>query len=556
MLELHRRGRVQDESLDLLSWTMLYRRMLMPGRAFDLTQHRYLVDIYNETAQRMVLYKAGQMGASEYLVSHALHGADQMKATVLYVFPTDTHVSDFSSARIGSALEASKYLSSIVVEGGDAGGMQKRGADRVTLKRVRDRFFYLRGAKVKKDGSAAQLKSIDADYLILDEIDEMDPRAPTIAQKRLGHSLLAVERSASTPTYGGYGIHAEWQLSDQREWMVRCEHCNLWQVMTIGHVVIEWDALGRPVAWHGQKEGRAFVACEKCGHELNRLGRGRWVAASPGVELVGYHLTKFFSAATDMLSIVMALNTVDETKRKETFNQDLGEPHTPRGGQLTGTLLDDCRRDYAHGEVRHEETVMGVDVGKVQHCVIRGQINERGERPQRFAGEVDSWDELARLVLRFNVKRGVIDALPETTKARELQARFPDIFWLAYYSTNPTGSKQVEPHDWDWKNGTVTMDRTRTLDDLFARFVSGTHTLPAYARDVVDYYEHLKAPVRVIEERAGGKKVAVYVKSSDDHFAHAENYCLAASRAPEKPDEEKETASAEAEVVHAEEMFS
>lgn len=558
MLELHRRQRARDDSddsVDLLSWTMLHRRQLIPERLFDLTRRRYLVDIYNETARRVLLYKSSQMGASEYLVSYALHAADCRLATVLYVFPTDTHVSDFSSARIGPALEASPYLSDIVVEGKDATGVQKRGADRVTLKRVRDRFLYMRGARVDKSGRAPQLKSIDADILILDEIDEMDPRAPSIAQKRLNDSEIAEERWVSTPTYPGYGIHAAWQLSDQREWVIKCSHCGKWQTMTIGRVVIEWDQLGRPVAWHGQKQGGAHVACRKCKRELDRDAPGRWVARNREVETVGFHLTRFMNPAADILDIVQSLQSLDETKRKETFNQDLGEPYTPRGGQLTDVELDVCRREYAHGPVHKEATTMGVDVGKVMHCVIRGALNEHGETPQRLAVAADSFDEVGRLALRYGVTRAVIDALPETTKARELQAAFPGVVWLAYYNTQRVGSKLVEPYDWDWKNGVVTMDRTRTLDALFARFVAGSHTLPADARSVPDYYEHLKAPVRVLEDGPGGTRVAIYIESGADHFAHSENYCLAAAGAPEKAKEDTPTVTAPAHVVRREDIF-
>ncbi|MGD9099371.1 MAG: phage terminase large subunit family protein [Anaerolineae bacterium] len=515
--------------MDLLTWTMLHRRLLAPDKRFDLARHPYLVDVYDETAKELVLYKGGQIGVSEYLVSYALHAADLRRATVLYVFPTDTHVSDFSSARIGPAIEASAYLDGIVVEGGAAGG--KRGADRVTLKRVRDRFVYMRGGQVNPKGQAPQLKAVDADVLILDEVDEMDPRAPTIARKRLGHSVIAEERWASTPTYPGHGIHVPWQDSDQREWNVRCDACGEWQPLTIDQVVVEWDPLGRPVAWNGQDEGRAWVACRKCGVELDRAGVGQWVAAYPGRDVVGYHLTKLIAPVVDLLAVVKALDTTDETARKEAYNQDLAEPYTPRGGRLTDETLDDCRRDYAHGPVFGEKAVMGVDVGKVLHAVVRGAADgETGERPQRWAGEVEGFEALGLLARRFDAGRVVIDALPETRKAREFQASCaPGLVWLAYYTTQRVGSKRAQPVQWDADQGVVNLDRTRTLDATLAQFYDGVNTLPAHARDVRDYYDHLKAPVRALEDGPGGQKIARYVSGGDDHYAHAENYCYAAT---------------------------
>jgi len=500
-----------------------------------LSSHRYLVDIYNESAQRMVLLKAGQVGASEYLISYAMHACDERQATALYVFPTDRHVSDFSSARIGPAIEASPYLDGIVIEGGKG---DKRGADRITLKRVRDRFIYLRGAKVDPEGQAPQLKAVDADVLILDEWDEMDPRAPVIARKRLGHSRIAEERAASTPTYPGRGIHAEWLDSDQREWHVRCRGCRAWQPLSIKQVVTEWDDLERPVAWHGQGEGRAWIACGKCGRELDRLGPGAWVAGWPGREMIGYHLTKLFSAPVELLDLVQALDTTDETKRREAYNQDLGEPYTPRGGQLTMEALDGCRRDYAHGPVGKEKTVMGVDVGKVLHGAIRGPAHpETGERPQRWAGEIETFDSVGRLMRQYRVETLVIDALPETTKARELQAAWPrERVWLAYYVSQKIGTKREDPVQWDDDNGVVNLDRTRTIDATFGRILAGENTLPAYARDVRDYYAHLTALVRVLEDGPGGQKVARYVESGPDHLAHAENYCTVASLAAGRRD--------------------
>lgn len=517
-----------DKGLSLLDWSLKYRSFLRPDVRLDFNYHKYLLAIYQDTAQRIVLYKSGQAGVSEYLIGYSIHACDIRSLTVLYAFSTDKHVSDFSSARVGPAVEASDYLQGLVVSADAKGG--KSGADRVTLKRIRNRFLYLRGSAVDANGQAPQLKSVDADILVLDEMDEMDPRAPAIAQKRLGHSLVSEERWASTPTYHGIGIHAAYLESDQREWFIRCGSCGKAQALTIEHVVQEWDTLGRPVAWHGMREGRAYAACQHCGRELDRLSAGEWVATYPDRETHGYHVTKLFSPQNELIGIVRALDTTDETRRKETYNQDLALPYKPRGSGLDDTVLDDLRCDYGHG-ARGEKNLMGVDVGSVLHVVIRGQADkETLERPQLWAGEVDSFEDLGRMMREYRIKTCVIDALPETKKAREFQAAFPrGRVWLAYYVAQKVGSKDSSSASWNGKEWTVNLDRTRTLDEMFARFAEGENTLPGNARGIRDYYSHMKAPTRIIETTTTGERVARYVESGADHFAHAENYCAVAS---------------------------
>lgn len=507
---------------------MTHRRRIDPKNLFDLTSHLYLDEIYRNTAQEIIVKKAAQLGLSEWLVSYTLHACDVRGMDIIYMMPTAGDVSDFSQARFGPALEASEYLDSIVVPAG--GGENKRGADKVTLKRVRDSFIYFRGGQVGNDGSARQLKSVPADALVEDERDEIDPRAPEIARKRLGHSHIAEVRSVSTPSYPGVGIDVLWRNSDQREWHVPCPHCNHWQIITINHIVIEWDDLERPVTWHGQNEGRAYAACERCGKELNRLAEGRWIPTYPGRDVVGYHPTKLCSAMSNLLKIVQNLNTIDETKRRESVNQDLGECYSPRGGQLTDEIIDGCRRDYGHGPRPNQELFMGADVGKVIHVVVRTRPDHNQESEQAYAGEVDSFEELGRLAKRLSVKKIVIDALPETRKCREFQSSFPQgTVWLAHYADD---TKWTDPFKWDEDNGIVTVDRTRSLDEVFSRFYDHKNTLPANARDIKDYYAHLKAPVRVLEEKKDKGQVARYIESGPDHLAHAENYCHAAMAAP------------------------
>lgn len=523
----------KDDIPDLLEWTLKKRPYLGPSRPFNIDKHLYLADIYRCKAKEIVLMKASQMGASEWLIGYAAHACDQRLANVFYVFPTDVHVSDFSTARLGPAIEASEYLSKIVVDGSGQGGL--RGSDKISLKRIRDRFWYFRGGKVQSDGKAPQLKSADADILIFDEVDEIDPRAPAIAKMRLGHARedLGNILWVSTPTYPGAGIHEQYLESDQRKWFIRCEHCGERQSLEIDQVVLEWDDLGRPVEWNGREENRAWLGCVSCGKELDRLGHGEWVAEFPSrTDKAGFHLSKLFSVQNTVLSVVKKLDTVDQDKVRESYNQDLGLPFTPRGGSLDSERLDACRRNYGHGPNLFKTCYMGVDVGtKVLHVVVRtGKSFQTEETFQLYAGEV-TWEHLPNIVKIYRPRVIVVDAMPEASKAREFQNLYPrNMVWLAYYPNQPQGSRKEENAIWNIRERVVLLDRTRIMDEMFAGFYGMTSTLPAYIRNIRDYYKHLMASIRVTKEDASGMLVTRYVDVGADHYAHAEVYALAASK--------------------------
>ena len=72
--------------------------------------------------------------------------------------------------------------------------------------------IYFRGTN-----SRTQMKSVPADFLVFDEIDEMLPANVELARKRLGHSDLGLgARTSPPPPSPATGSTGSFEESDQR----------------------------------------------------------------------------------------------------------------------------------------------------------------------------------------------------------------------------------------------------------------------------------------------------------------------------------------------------
>jgi hypothetical protein len=533
--EARRRKGLRGFPASRWDWVNVHRANLWPDVRLDWEEHKYLVGIYKDEHDELVVQKAGQMGLSELMISDAFWAADVCAANVLYLLPRTGDVMDFSTTRVGLAIEASPYIQSIIEQPDYVKGAQ-RARDRLTLKRIRNRFFYMRHAAVKTDGRAPQLKVAAIDMVIHDEIDEMDHRAFPLADKRLGHSALKWKRWISTPSIPDYGIHAKYLESDQRVWLLKCDACNKEQELDpFQNLILNVDGAGRPTQWFHKKRDvdAVFVGCKFCGKPMNRLGEGRWIATEES-DVHGYKVNKLMMGRVNLLDLIRKGQTFNETERKEWWNQDLGLPYAPRGGGFDKTLIRSTVREYDMPATA-QRCAMGVDVGAVLHVVIRrftGDPRGNGNRVRKavFIDEVADFEDLDGLMRRYDVRSCVVDALPETRSASAFARRFPGKVKIAYYAGAKVGMKRDEPTlEKTTEEFVVDLDRTRWFDMVKAFMMGREIVNPPRILDesVLSYAKHFRALTRIVEE-SGGVQVARWVRSRDDHFAHAELYCGAA----------------------------
>ncbi len=503
----------------LLDWTLAYR--FLQGRPMDLTPA--LQDLYRDDHPFIVIQKAAQVFVSEYLINTSLWVADTGqgdRGNALHVMPTQNQMDDFSQARFDKAIGESEYLQSRLFPAPPG----RPGPARQRLKKLGRGYIYFRGAE-----SQRQLTSVDADLVVLDEYDQMGEGILELAQKRLASSRLGLLRLASTPGLPEAGISDLFLQSDQRFYFLKCPGCGYAQRLT-------WD--------NNVDQKRGLIICQRrpCRKPMDLRGQGQWEAAAPGNQIRGYHISRLYSPLADVRQMIYESEATTPVAMRLFQNAVLGETFVPPGGRLTLDVLDRCRRDYVMPEVSKEETFMGVDVGAKLHVVIRQPLDEDWVRSQAvFVGEVDTFEELSRLVNRYAVRSAVVDALPEQRAAVEFARRERSLRpALAYYGRSDPGHRLAS------ESGVRVchLNRTETLEEMFHSFQTETAELPRDARSLCgrvrdglgEYYREMMALTRQLEQNSVGNWVARYVDNGKaDHFAHAEAYCRVAAKIRRRP---------------------
>ncbi|MEM7533838.1 MAG: hypothetical protein AAF639_16760 [Chloroflexota bacterium] len=155
--------------------------------------------------------------------------------------------------------------------------------------------------------------------------------------------------------------------------------------------------------------------------------------------------------------------------------------------QTNSVLMDKVDRGDQHARLNEhsQPCFMGVDIDKVLHVVIRAAPDGHGARHLLFAGQVNTFDELGRLISQYNPACAVIDALPETKNVFAFQREHWGVVLPAYY---PAQLKTTEPYQLHLPNSVshraslwsdnvfVWIDRKRMLDKAIKSFAGEVET--------------------------------------------------------------------------------
>jgi phage terminase large subunit GpA len=481
------------------------RRIRLEGKPYSFEGHEYLRAIYDDTSPHVVLSKASQVGGTTWAILRSLH-ACLSGLNVMYFFPTRTDVLEFSKSRVGPLVADNPFLSK-----------ELRDTDAAGLKRIGDAHLYLRGMQ-----SDVGMKSVPADMVVFDELDEASPDAKSVAKERLSHSDYRRLIELSNPSLPGYGIDEAYLESDQRHWTLRCPHCGEWTALDKAFPM----KLGEEVRIIFQREdGASYRACPCCQGELD-LTMGEWVADFPDRATHGYRISQLFSSKVDPGEILREYRKTYNPERFYTLK--IGIPWADVENKLsTHEVLALCG-DQGLLERSPRSCTMGVDTGKELHVVISRRHDPRGEGPKRevvWIGTAQSYEELDDLIKRFQVSRCVIDAMPEIHATREFARRHGGTVWLCYFNENQKGSVK-----WDHEQHIVQVNRTEALDAAKRGIRDGEVVLPRRVPLLETFAEHLASDAKkLIEDEETGAKSYRYIRTGVNHYSFAFTYDWMAS---------------------------
>ena len=489
---------------DPLMWATV-RCKTPKGDPLDFHNHPFLIDIYSDLSEEIVVQKSAQTGLTTFGINRALWFGDTHNVSIIYTFPTSGDVSEFSKARVKPIIQASQYLMDKITD-----------IDAVELKQIDKSFIYFRGT-----WSERQAISIDADMLIHDETDRSKPAIISMYKERLSHSSYKNIIHLSNPSIPDFGVSRLYSRSDMKKWFVKCNKCKKEQVL-------QW-----PNSIHIRKEkpDKTYYQCVHCGNEITDDDRrnGHWKPTNEGAKTSGYHVTQMM---VPWISAEEIIEKKEQEKWLATFyNFVLGEPYAGENVPIKRTDLLECVQNKYDLENEARYTYMGVDQGDEVHVTIwkKDKDIKRLVYAEHITGKdgKDPFDRLPELMDKYHVISCVIDAMPNKHSARRFALQFPGRVWLCYYSDS---QKEIIKwkEDADTKEYSVTTHRTETFDKLADEIRSKNTVLPKLTQVVDEFMRHCCALAKEKVERPDGTIVWKYLATGPDHFAHSANYAMIA----------------------------
>lgn len=534
--EIQNRFSVDASNMPMSEW--ICRNTTLRGVPFSFRKFPFQKQIVDDMHPNLCVTKISQIGLTETQIRKAAAFVTRNRGvTLLFTFPSEDMQKRTSQTRIQPLITENGVFN----RAKEAGTTQIRS---VGIIQIESSFLLVTSCT---EGEAT---STPADAVFNDEVDLSDPGILALFSSRMQASDWKLRQQFSTPTFSGYGIDQTYAVSDQHEYLLKCDSCNHWQLPLFTRKFIRLPGLPDSVDLAGIDQAildnnridldTAFVACERCGSELD-LGRGdnrNWVALHPHrTNARGYRVRPF---SVNTLSPKYIIEKMLEYKRKGFmrgwYNTVLGETYEDGDIRLTDVQINACFEQGHPERFRDVDPTrtplfLGIDLGLVCHITVLAPRDRRSPRLQDM--EVVCFEPVPVELLiervkwyqqNFLVVAGGTDRHPYTPTANAVFEASGNIVVPYEYRGSAELSDKSEI------DKTIQINRTMAIDTV-AQLVRTTRLVFSGYGDQKDTINlHLKNMVR--EESP--EKPAVWKKlggpSTLDHYFHSLVFAYSALR--------------------------
>ena len=290
--------------------------------------------------------KGAQLGLTETAINWIGYIVDVAPATSLFLMPSQGLINSVNEQKIDPLFKYCPSLKEKLI--------LKKGKDKADTKRFKGGRIFLKTA-----GSAKNLSSISAKYIMIDEADRLlanvEGEGDPIALAETRASSFGADKKIfipSTPTVKGQSIiEREFKAGDQRYFFLPCPHCSHKQTL-------EWENLQYYKNEHDQIIDVAYK-CSSCGglideqkHKTQMLEKGQWIATAIPKSLTraSFHINSMYAPIGFYSWSEMAeeyeKSKDDENKLVQFYNTKLGLTYELQGDSPPWRVIYDQREDY------------------------------------------------------------------------------------------------------------------------------------------------------------------------------------------------------------------
>ncbi|MEW6171867.1 MAG: phage terminase large subunit family protein [Bacillota bacterium] len=476
----------------ILRWIGENEMVSEKGIRLELYNRAFLREIFEDESPEQVVPKCSQVGLTTLQIIKTAFFAKRYGYGVIYTLPTRDLVSEFHETKVLPMIEKNEAL-------------RPSGTDKVGAKRFGSGFVLYRGTFGER-----QSIMVSSDLNVYDEEDRSNLAVIEGLESRLQASQYAGQWHYSNPTVPNVGVDKVWQQSDQKHWFVRCPGCGKRQYLS-------W-----PDSVDIDAEQYVCVKCKRVLDDDTRR-RGVWVPKWAGKSISGYWISQMMAPWKSAADVIWAFRNKTEDYF---YNFVLGLPFA---GGPTAVGRGDILKNLSAAANDGVSACMGVDQGKVHHCIIG---NHKGLF--RFV-VAKTWEEVKGLITQYDVRCCVIDGNPDKDEATKLREAFPFRVYLNFYVDDPKRPKDLEPVDRGRDaEGVLLAERTQVIDRVIKDFKAGKILItphdPVDPYQLEEYAKHWAALYEVRSTDKMGNEVRRWANSGPDHWAHASVYWWEAMR--------------------------